>query len=232
MRIGEQDWQEGVAKSTAYALPLFLIALTYSLAAHRARSWSPPLRRFVRRSPMSSASSKTRRSKIQSSSSRAGICWKRPSLPTSTTWKCRSKRSRPTGFHSRPASATNSSNSSRAFFPTAMPKKSKGIQDNKSAISRNGPRGTMRRCNQAAVEQSRNLDGLPATRERWDVARLRPRRGRGQPGEELPQSIREDHPLIVLPGVSPPTARTHCRRGQEKEGRTHEQCGLIQTSVA
>ena len=32
MRIGEQDWQEGVAKSTAYALPLFLIALTYSFA--------------------------------------------------------------------------------------------------------------------------------------------------------------------------------------------------------
>ena len=32
MRIGEQDWREGVAKSTAYALPLFLIALTYSFA--------------------------------------------------------------------------------------------------------------------------------------------------------------------------------------------------------
>jgi phospholipid transport system substrate-binding protein len=32
MRMGERDWREGVAKSTAYALPLFLIALTYSLA--------------------------------------------------------------------------------------------------------------------------------------------------------------------------------------------------------
>jgi phospholipid transport system substrate-binding protein len=32
MRMGERDWREGVAKSTACALPLFLIALTYSLA--------------------------------------------------------------------------------------------------------------------------------------------------------------------------------------------------------
>ena len=61
----------------------------------------------------------------------ADICWKKSSLPTSTTRKCRSARSRPTGFPSRPASRPNSSNSSRAFSPTAMPKKLKGIQDNK-----------------------------------------------------------------------------------------------------
>lgn len=30
--MGEQDWRDGVAKSTAYAFPLCLIALTYSLA--------------------------------------------------------------------------------------------------------------------------------------------------------------------------------------------------------
>ncbi len=32
MRMGERNWWERVAKSTAYALSLFLIALTYSLA--------------------------------------------------------------------------------------------------------------------------------------------------------------------------------------------------------
>ncbi len=32
MRMGERDWRERVAKSTVYALSLFLIALTYSLA--------------------------------------------------------------------------------------------------------------------------------------------------------------------------------------------------------
>ena len=32
MRMDERDWREGVAKSTTYVLPLFLIAFTYSLA--------------------------------------------------------------------------------------------------------------------------------------------------------------------------------------------------------
>ena len=58
--------------------------------------------------------------------------------------------------------------------------------------------------------------------ERRDVAYLRHHRGRGQSGEELPQSVREDHPLVVLPGVSPPAARAHRRRGQEKDTFAHD----------
>jgi phospholipid transport system substrate-binding protein len=48
MRMGERDWREGVAKSTAYALSLFLIALTYSLAFGSSVQISEPPTEAVR----------------------------------------------------------------------------------------------------------------------------------------------------------------------------------------
>jgi phospholipid transport system substrate-binding protein len=46
--MGERDWREGVAKSTAYVLSLFLIALTYSLAFGSSVQISEPPTEAVR----------------------------------------------------------------------------------------------------------------------------------------------------------------------------------------
>lgn len=78
-------------------------------------------------------------------------------------------------------------------------------------------RNLCRGADRTEIEQNRNPDGLPSAPERRSLACLRHRRGRGQSGQKLPQPVRQDHPLRLLPGARPPAARTHHRRGEEKE---------------